>query len=265
MASSIYESKHTGTNIDNAVDAVEDITKTGGELDKLSNRITTNLNNINTTNGNLKIINGGDQFKTKLSIDASENITGDLKLQKNLMVVAINGNTGDGVSPAQLKIDTNKKGVVFGYGNTSAKIENGKVTGAVWNDYAEYRQSKELEPGRVIVENGDGTLKRSTERLQPGAEIISDTFGFSIGETEKCKTPVAVSGRVLAYPNENKHTFRAGDPVCSGPNGTVSKMTREEVKEWPDRMIGTVSEIPNYKVWGSNNIRVNDRIWIRIK
>lgn len=265
MANGKYESKHTGTNIDNAVDAIEDITKDGGELDQLSNRITTNQNNLNVTNGNLKTMNGGDQFKTKLSVDASENITGDLKLQKNLMVVAINGNTGDGVSPAELKIDTNKKGVVFGLGNASAKIANGKVTGAVWNDYAEYRQSKDLEPGRVIIERGDGTLKRSTERLQPGAEVISDTFGFSIGETDKCKTPVAVSGRVLAYPLENKYSFKPGDPVCSGPNGTVSKMTREEIKEYPDRMIGTVSEIPEYKVWGSNNIHVGDRIWIRIR
>ena len=94
--------------------------------------------------------------------------------------------------------------------------------GAAWNDFAEYRQSNEIEPGRCIVENGDGTLSRSNSRLQAGAEVISDTFGFAIGKTQKCNTPVAVSGRVLAYPNEPLESYVPGMPVCSGPNGTIS-------------------------------------------
>lgn len=133
--------------------------------------------------------------------------------------------------------------------------------GAAWNDFAEFRSSKVHEPGRVICENGDGTLSLAQERLQPGAEIISDTFGFAIGETEYCKTPVAIAGRVLAYPYEQ---VSVGDPVCAGPDGTVSVMTREEVKEYPDRMIGIVSEIPTYKYW-NDTVEVNGRIWIRIK
>ena len=55
-----------------------------------------------------------------------------------------------------------------------------------------------------------------------------NTYGFVIGETSRAQTPIAVSGRVLAYPYEPRDTFSAGDAVCSGPNGTVSKMTREE-------------------------------------
>jgi hypothetical protein len=43
------------------------------------------------------------------------------------------------------------------------------------------------------------------------------------------------------------------------------KMTREEIKEYPDRIIGLVSEIPEYKTWGEGNIPVNGRIWIKIK
>lgn len=42
-------------------------------------------------------------------------------------------------------------------------------------------------------------------------------------------------------------------------------MTREEVREYPDRMIGTVSAVPTYETWGENNVPVNGRIWIRIK
>lgn len=143
---------------------------------------------------------------------------------------------------------------------------NGVFCGAAWNDYAEYRQTKEyIQPGYCVIETGKGDLIKSSERLQPGANIVSDTFGFAIGETEQTKTPLAVSGRVLAYPYEDRDSYQAGDPVCSGPNGTISKMTREEVREYPERIIGTVSEIPNYEVWGTGNVKVNNRIWIKVK
>lgn len=139
-----------------------------------------------------------------------------------------------------------------------------KVYGAVWNDYAEYRISDCLEAGRVVCENGDDTLSISTERLQPGANIVSDTFGFAIGETEQAKCPVAVSGRVLAYTYEPRDEFNPGEAVCAGPNGTVSRMTREEIRNYPERIIGTVSAIPSYEYWGENNVPVNGRIWIKV-
>lgn len=150
--------------------------------------------------------------------------------------------------------------------NASVYTSGSVLYGAAWNDYAEYRETTEMiEPGRVVCENNNDTLSLSQERLQPGAEIVSDTFGFAIGETEQCKTPIAAAGRVLAYPYEDRNTYNAGDPVCAGPNGTISKMTREEVREYPDRMIGTVSAVPTYETWGENNVPVNGRIWIRIK
>ena len=149
------------------------------------------------------------------------------------------------------------------YINTS-----GVLYGACWNDYAEYRQQKEKEQpvpyGRVVVENNDDTLSLSTERLMPGGNICSDTFGFAIGETDNAKMPIAVSGRVLVYTNEDRYSYNAGDAVCTGPNGTVSKMTREEIKEYPDRIIGYVSAIPNYETWGENDIAVDGRIWVKV-
>lgn len=140
-----------------------------------------------------------------------------------------------------------------------------KLYGAVWNDYAEYRSSDHVEPGRIICETGNGTLKLSTERLQPGANVVSDTFGFAIGETENCKTPIAVSGRALVYTYEDRYSYNAGDPVCAAPDGTVSKMSREEVMMYPDRIVGTVSEIPEYERWGTGNVEVKNRIWIKVK
>ena len=145
-------------------------------------------------------------------------------------------------------------------------VRGNKVYGSVWNDYAEYRQTHhKVRPGQCVYEKGDGSLAISYERMMPGANIVSDTFGFAIGETDECKTPLAVSGRVLAYPYESKETYNPGDAVCSGPNGTISKMTRAEIRDYPERIVGTVSEIPTYEVWGSGNIKVNGRIWIKVR
>ena len=154
------------------------------------------------------------------------------------------------------------------------------VYGAVWNDYAEMRNVPEANifeetennrniklAGRCVRDVGDGTMVQSTTRLERGCKIISDTFGFNIGETNNCKTPIAVSGRVLVYPYESIEEFSThiGWPVCSGPNGTVSIMTEEEEEKYPSRIIGTISEIPKYKIWGENNIDVKGRIWIYVK
>ena len=166
---------------------------------------------------------------------------------------------------------TNKQSALYIPANTDngkgprVKLSDGTLWGAVWNDYAECRETTDIEPGRVVCETGKGNLVLSTERLQGGANVVSDTFGFIIGETDKAKTPIAVSGRVLVYPLEDRETYAAGDAVCAGPNGTVSKMTREEIREYPDRILGTVSEIPEYDEWGQTGIKINGRIWIKIK
>lgn len=138
--------------------------------------------------------------------------------------------------------------------------------GAVWNDYAEFREGDTIEAGRCVIEVGDDTLIISTERLMPGANITSDTFGFAIGETEQAKTPIAVSGRVLAYPYESREEFKKniGRPICSGPNGTVSIMTDEEYKNKGYCAIGTISAVPDYKEWGTGKVKVNGRVWIKV-
>jgi hypothetical protein len=42
-------------------------------------------------------------------------------------------------------------------------------------------------------------------------------------------------------------------------------MTRREIIMYPERIIGTVSEIPEYERWGEGNVLVDGRIWISIK
>lgn len=135
--------------------------------------------------------------------------------------------------------------------------------GAVWNDYAEFRKCSNGEAGRCVVENGDDTMSLSTKRLQHGG-IISDTFGFVIGDQKNGK-PIAVSGRVLAYTDKDRNNFKPGDAVCSGPNGSISKMTRKEIKEYPEKILGVVSSIPTYEFWGPKQIPVDGRIWIKVR
>lgn len=150
-------------------------------------------------------------------------------------------------------------------------LQGNSVTGAVWNDYAECRESDIQEPGYVLIEKGDDTLTKSTERMQPFAGVSSDTWGFSQGETERAKTHIAVAGRVLVYPYRPRDEYKPGDCVCAAPNGTVDIMTPNEVALHPDRIVGTVSCVPNYETWGGGEladrdpVQVNGRIWIKVR
>ena len=149
--------------------------------------------------------------------------------------------------------------------------QGNSVTGAVWNDYAECRQSDCSEPGRVVFEKGDDTLTKTEKRLQHFAGVISDTWGFSQGETDKAKTNIAVAGRVLVYTYQDRNNYKPGDCVCAAPNGTIDIMTREEIIKFPDRIVGTVSYVPDYEEWGGGKnadrdpVKVNGRIWIKVK
>ena len=136
--------------------------------------------------------------------------------------------------------------------------------GAAWNDYAEFRdQVITVEPGYCVASTDDGKVYKTTEKFQACDGIVSDTYGFAIGRSETYQTPLAVSGRVLAYCEGDRYNYHAGDTVCAGPEGKVCKMTREEIKEYPDRIIGIVSEIPEYEEWTGK--KVNNRIWIKVR
>ena len=157
------------------------------------------------------------------------------------------------------------------YGWSRIWTQGDSVTGAVWNDYAECREADTIEPGYVLIETGDDSLTKSTERLSPFAGVSSDTWGFSQGETDKAKTPIAVAGRVLVYPWQDRNNYKPGDCVCAAPEGKVDIMTREEIIQYPDRIVGTVSSVPTYDKWGGGEnadrepIDVNGRIWIKVR
>ena len=141
--------------------------------------------------------------------------------------------------------------------------DKGIMHGAAWNDYAEKRVIKETAiPGSVVCEVGDGSLVLSSERLQPCPYVVTDTYGFVIGEDKD--TPVAVAGRALVKMNINDRLrVSIGDCLCSGECGRASIMTREEIKEYPDRILGIVTGIPLENTW--NGVDVDNRVWIKIK
>lgn len=214
---------------------------------------------------------GGTFAIPKITYDAQGHITGATTV--NITLPADNNTDTKVTTAAQTSskiyvTGTPSTGTVTGtleY-NENVYISGNVMYGACWNDYAEYRISDCQESGRVICENGDDTLSLATERLQPAGNVISDTFGFVIGETEQAKTPVAVSGRVLAYPYESREEFKKniGRPVCSGPNGTVSIMTDKEYRDKGYCAIGTISAVPDYEEWGAGKIKVNGRVWIKV-
>ena len=222
------------------------------------------FNNKILVNNNIEVKNGN------IAVNAENNYNINLYTSNKIVGLKIEGNT----SKCGLFDYTNEKWIVSSDGTETflgptedvyVDGEKKVLMGAAWNDYAEYRICNGIfKPGQVVCENNDDTVSISTYRMQPGACIVSDTFGFAIGKTKNAKCPIAVSGRVLAYTYESREEFCAGDAVCAGPNGTVSKMTREEIKEYPERVIGTVSAVPSYETWGQNNIKVNKRIWIKV-
>ena len=219
-------SKHAGQTIDDAIDGWRNIAETMNKISADIANLKYRLENLENSLNNKYDKTGGD-IKGKVRVTGGNNIANSI-----VQVKEITGyKAGDGSnSSAELFLNKNSTGNIY-MGRGGAYISSqGKVFGAVWNDIAEYRKSNEQEFGRVICESGDGSLSRAVKRLQPGAFITSDTFGFAIGETEECQTPVAIAGRVLAFPYEDWWTFEPGEPVCAGPNGTVSTMSRREVR-----------------------------------
>lgn len=216
--------------------------------------------------------NGGNTDELKIYIDNADATTlNSAKTYSDNNFLKLSGGTVTGVTTftnttASTSTTTGAVKISGGLG-VAGDIYANHVYGAVWNDYAECRESNEfINAGYVVKENGDDTLSLADGRLIYGCSIVSDTFGFMIGETDKAHTPIAVSGRVLAYPYENREVFRSniGCFVCSGPNGTVSLMDKEEVWNHPEAIIGQVSAVPDYEYWG-NNVKVNGRVWIKVR
>lgn len=188
---------------------------------------------------------------------------------KIVLSVDTSGNASMTMSGVDSSSTTTGTMVVTGGVGVSGNIYAANVYGAVWNDFAEFREGPANIPGYVFSEVGDDTIELSRRRLQPGSMICSDTYGFAIGETDKAITPIAVAGRVLAYPMEDREEYRyhIGGFVGASENGRVTIMTPDEVRNYPESIIGTISAVPDYEEWGAegHKVRVDGRVWIKVK
>ena len=226
--------------------------------------------------------NGATINVPQITVDATGRVTSVV----NRVYTSVDTNTNTDTKNTAGATNTNSKIYLIGatsqdtnpqtYSHSTCYEQNGdfydtKLHNAVWNDYAECRESNETQPGRCVRETILGVMVKTDRRRMRGCKIISDTYGTIMGETDKAKTPIGVAGRVLAYPARNRNKFYLGAPVCSGPDGTVDVMSRIEAILFPECIIGTVSEIPNYEKWlagekdNPTEIDVNGRIWIYVR
>ena len=209
------------------------------------------------------------------NIDSVCNVTPDAN--KNIQLtasdvgaLATTGGTITNDNDATSTTDANAALVVRGGIACAKQIWGQAVHGAVWNDYAEYRHIDfkiDGIPGRALVEDGKGGLVLP-QGMCAGASIVTDTFGFSIGQSDYQTVPVAVTGRVLAFMDENcpKEKWKPGAAVCTVAGGSLRVMNKLEKILHPDCIIGYISEVPDYEVWhGAADIEVNGRIWIKLK
>lgn len=134
----------------------------------------------------------------------------------------------------------------------------GITQGIAWNDYAEFRKfDGDIIPGQVVCDEGDSTVSVSKERLQPCGHVVSDSYGHIIGDKDN-SVPIAVSGRVRVIVDDSFEALKLGDCVCASYNGLASKMTRQEIINYPDRILGVVCEDPNKD-------NTSNKVWINIK
>lgn len=216
---------------------------------------------------------GGNTSELKTYIDDADATTlNSAKTYSDNNFLKLSGGTVTGVTTfsnttASSSTTTGAVTIAGGLGVTDNIYAN-KVYGAVWNDYAEYREGPGfILPGEVVCEKGDDTLVLCNEDCAAGCYIVSDTFGFAIGQTKKANLPVAVSGRVLAYAVGDRMTYKdaIGCPVCGTEGGRIRLMTGEEAAQFPWKILGVVSSVPGYKTWGEKEVEVNGRIWIKVR
>lgn len=172
--------------------------------------------------------------------------------------VFIVGATADGL--------TSKKTTLKYSQSVYLDCKDNVLYGGAWNDIAEFRESFDnYLAGTCVCETVQGKLVLTANRMIPNSYIVSDTYGYALGDKEVDTVPVAIAGRVLAYCWDSDEKLKIGDAVCSGPNGGVSKMKKWEKILHPECIIGYVSEIPQYEIWGQHNTSVRGRVWIRVK
>lgn len=75
----------------------------------------------------------------------------------------------------------------------------------------------------------------------------------------------SVPSDALFTDTNTKVTSAANHYAPQTDSASACRMTDEEAVRYPQRIVGVVSEIPTYETWGTGNVTVNRRIWIKVK
>ena len=142
-----------------------------------------------------------------------------------------------------------------------------KVWNAVWNDVADFQKlyyNEEIVFGKCYYDTSDG-LKICNKRCQKSVVgIASNTFGFGLGAGSDNAIPIGVVGWTLAFVDNE---YEPGTPLTNTENGTLTEMTLQEKRDYPERLVAIYKKIENKQKWGvpGKEINVNGRHWVKIK
>ena len=140
-----------------------------------------------------------------------------------------------------------------------------RVYNAVWNDIADFQDlDDELIPGKCYYDDLYGAKICYIRCQQSVIGIASDTYGYGVGQSSgKRQVPIAVCGWVLAYVNGN---CERGDALTNDYDGNLIKMTEEEKRRYPERIVAIYKKRETEEYYGPNKeIKVNGRHWVKVK
>jgi len=147
-----------------------------------------------------------------------------------------------------------------------------RVWNGVWNDVADFQPlfPGEIRPqfGKCYFDTFEGAQICHSRCQKSVIGIASDTYGFGVGVSDELTVPIAVAGWTLAYVEfDNNEIYECGDVLTNNYNGNLIKMTREEIKEYPERIVAIYKRPEPTELWGpkGKEIQVNGRHWVKVK
>lgn len=224
---------------------------------------------IRDDDNNIYFINdNGDTYQVNASSFSAEDffsiggeLPGDYPVLRRCTINTSNGDVLAVGTGTDIMFNTDSTGT------PDIEIKAYKVWNSVWNDIADFQEiayQEELIYGKCYYDTLEGA-KICNEFCQKSViGIASDTFGFGVGSNNKNNVPIAISGWVLAYVDKE---YEPGTPLTNNENGDLVEMTREYVREYPERIVAIYKKPEPNELWGpeGKEIKVRGRHWVKVK
>ena len=194
----------------------------------------------------------------KGAIDIASTKAGSSNSTGKLYLIGAGSQSSDGV-------ETNSHSDVY---MQAGELYASKSHNAVWNDFADLidvNRDLNLTYGCCYCFDGV-SYHKSSKYLDDGIiGIHSDTAGIFVGHKEgTTQMAVSVAGFVLAYVDK---VYPPGTPLTCTKDGYLTEMLREDVRNFPEKLIGTFWRMEEGQVWGpyGKEIDVDGRHWVKIR